>query len=219
MIGAEAEFPAGPQFARDQVDRPVVHHPPLGMAGLGPGVGVKQIDHRQRAIGNAVQHLQRVAHVDADIAQLAIADVDQRLRNAIDEGFCPDEAVIGQQVGAEGEMLAATKADLEMQRAVIAEQDRRRNLALLGHGNARQQVIDQRLLAYPQGFALGAAIEPVERGRIAGFVRGHAAAHNRVRRAMQNGPLTGVNGPFGVVSGSGMRAQAASISAPGSRST
>ena len=145
--------------------------------------------------------------------------MDQRLGDAVDEGFCPDEAMVGQQVGPEGEMLAATKADLEMQRAVIAEQAGRRDVPILGHGNARQQIIDQRLLANPQGLAFGAAIEPVERGRVAGFVRGHASALNRRRGQMQNGPLTGVNGPFGVVSGSGMRAQAASISAPGSRST
>ena len=43
MVGAEAELAAGLQLRRDQVERPVVHHPPLRVARLGPGIGVEQI--------------------------------------------------------------------------------------------------------------------------------------------------------------------------------
>jgi hypothetical protein len=50
------------------------------------------------------------------------ADVHQRLRDAVDERLAADEAVIGQHVGARGEMLAAAEADLEVQRAGHAEQ-------------------------------------------------------------------------------------------------
>ena len=43
-------------------------------------------------------------------------------RDAVEERLAADEAMIGQQVGAIGEMLAAAEADLEVQRAVVAEQ-------------------------------------------------------------------------------------------------
>src|SRR3546814_15069675 len=43
MVGAEAELAAGLQLRRDQVERAVVHHPPLRVARLGPRVGVEQI--------------------------------------------------------------------------------------------------------------------------------------------------------------------------------
>ena len=41
IVGGEAEFPAGPELGGDQVERAVVDHPPLGMACLGPWVGVE----------------------------------------------------------------------------------------------------------------------------------------------------------------------------------
>lgn len=43
-------------------------------------------------------------------------------RDAVDERFAADEAVIGQQIGAVGKMLARAEADLEMERPVVAEQ-------------------------------------------------------------------------------------------------
>jgi hypothetical protein len=46
----------------------------------------------------------------------------ERLGNAVEEGLAADEAVIGQQVGAIGEMLAAAEADLQMERAIVTEQ-------------------------------------------------------------------------------------------------
>ena len=83
VIGAEAKFAARFQFVRDHLHRPVVHHPPLRMARLGPGVGVEQVDHRQRSVGNAREHLQRVAIVQADIGEPLFLDMDQRLRDAL----------------------------------------------------------------------------------------------------------------------------------------
>jgi erythromycin esterase-like protein len=99
----------------------------------------------------------------------------QRLGHAIEERLGADEAMVGQQIGAIGHVLAAAKADLEMQRAIVAEQRLRRHRAFRRHRDARQQGIDKRLLALAQGLALGAAIESVERGRIAGFVCRHGA--------------------------------------------
>ncbi len=173
VVSAEAELAAGLQLVSDQPHRAVVHHPPLGVLGLGPGVGMEQIEHRQRPIGHAAQHLQRIAEVDADIAQRAIAHMRERLCYSIDEGFGADEAVIGQQIGTVRQMLAATEADLEVKRARIAEQAGRIDWPIAGDRDPGQQGVDQHLLSRPQGPALAASVKPIERGGIAVFVRGH----------------------------------------------
>src|SRR5690606_16828770 len=53
VIGPEAELPAGLQLGGEQRHRPIVHHPPLRMARLGPGVGMEQVEERQRAVRHA----------------------------------------------------------------------------------------------------------------------------------------------------------------------
>ena len=78
MVGAEAELAAGPELGGEQRDRPVVHHPPLGVARLGPRVGVEQVEERQRPVGHARQHLERVAVVQADIAERRMRAVRRR---------------------------------------------------------------------------------------------------------------------------------------------
>jgi hypothetical protein len=87
---------------------------------------MEQIDEAQRAIGDAREHLERIAMVDADIGDAGLRRVamhmDQRLRDAVEERLAADEAMIGQHVGALRHMLAAAEADLEMQRARLAEQ-------------------------------------------------------------------------------------------------
>ncbi len=101
MIGAEAQLAAGFELGREQLDRPVVHHPPLGMARFGPGIGVEQVDERQRPVGYPLEHPQRVAVKQTDVGQRGMqaavaADMDQRLGDAVDERFGADEAVVGQ---------------------------------------------------------------------------------------------------------------------------
>ena len=159
VIGAEAEFAARLELRRDQVERAVVHHPPLGMARLGPGVGVEQIGKAERAVGNALQHLQRVAMMDADVAQrqlraMIAGDMNQRLRDPIDKGLGANEAMIGQHVGAARHMLAAAETNFEMQRTWLSEQTLRGNFANIRHRNLRQQRIDQLLLPGAQRLAL-----------------------------------------------------------------
>jgi hypothetical protein len=107
--------------------------------------------------------------------------VRQRLCHAVEERFGTDETVIGQEIGAKGHMLAAAEADFEMERAIVSEQRLRGDFAFFGNGDAGQQCINQSLLAHAQGLALGAAIETVERGRIAGLVRCHGAARWQTR--------------------------------------
>ncbi len=89
------------------------------------------------------------------------------MRHAVEERFCADIAVIGQQIGAIGEMLAPAEADLEMQRTRIAEQRLSRDRPLDRHIDLRQEVVDQRLLELAQLLADAAAIEPRNGGGIA----------------------------------------------------
>ena len=49
----------------------------------------------------------------------------KRVRDAVEERLAADEAMIGQQVGAIGQMLARAEADLEVQRAVVPNSARR----------------------------------------------------------------------------------------------
>src|SRR3546814_19290548 len=97
------------------------------LARLGPGIGVEQIGEGERPVGDAPQHLKRITVLDADIAErrmlpMIAGDMDERLCDAVDEGFGADEAMVGQHVGARRPMLAAAEADFEMQRAVVTAQ-------------------------------------------------------------------------------------------------
>ena len=100
------------------------------MARLGPGVGVQQVEKVEHAVRNALEHLERIAAPQADVAEMPVADMAERGGDPVEEGLGADEAVIGQHVGAIREMLARTEANLEMQRALVAEQAARIDLAL-----------------------------------------------------------------------------------------
>src|SRR5687767_11530232 len=86
--------------------------------------------------------------------------------DAVEERLAADEAMVGQQVGAKSEMLARAEADLQMQWPLVAEQARRRDLALGRHRQRRQQPVDQLLLALAQLVAARPAVEAVEGGRV-----------------------------------------------------
>jgi hypothetical protein len=90
----------------------------------------------------------------AHLPRIAAINMDQRLGNTIEEGLSPDKSVIGEQIGPEGQMLAAAKADLEMERAIIAEQSHGGNRSFRRHGDPGQQIIDQPLLSCTQWLAL-----------------------------------------------------------------
>ena len=61
---------------------------------------------------------------------MLVADMAERGGDPVQERLAADEAVIGQQIGAECEMLARAETDLQVKRAIIAEQEFRGNLAL-----------------------------------------------------------------------------------------
>ena len=93
---------------------------------------------------------------------MLVADMAERRRDAVEERLGADEAVVGQHVGAVGEMLARAEADLEMERAVVAEQARGGDFAVGRHLDLRQQAVDQLLLALAQLVPARPAVEAVE---------------------------------------------------------
>lgn len=166
MVGAKAKLSAGSQFAREQIHWSVVHHAPLGMARLGPGIGMEQVEKRKRSIGNASQHFQSVAMMDAHIADRSMSaaiaiDVGQCLRNAIQKRLGANKAVIWQHIGTECHVLTTTEANFKMQRTVAIEQTLRGHGPFSGHSDLRQQVIHQRLLTGAQRLTLGTAIKAI----------------------------------------------------------
>jgi hypothetical protein len=58
--------------------------------------------------------------------------------------------MIREKIGSKSEMLAAAEADFEVQRAVIAKERPRGDLALRRNRDFREKLIDQRLLPFPE---------------------------------------------------------------------
>src|SRR5207253_2058195 len=133
-----------------------------GVARLGPRVRMKQIEEPQRTIGDSLEDLERVTAPQPDIGEMLVADMAKRGGNAVEERFGADEAVVRQHVGPRSEMLARAETDFEMQRAIIAKQALRGDLAILGHLDLRQQLVDQLLLALAQLVPARPAVEAVE---------------------------------------------------------
>src|SRR3546814_6593225 len=116
VIGADAKLAALPQLGRDHVQRAGVHEAALGVSRLGPWIGMEQIDTLQRTVRQPFQHVQRIAHVDADVGQPSVADMPKRRHDAVQKGFAADETMAGMRLCLRGHMLTAAKADLEMHR-------------------------------------------------------------------------------------------------------
>ena len=108
---------------------------------------MKQIEEAQRWVRDALKHVERIAAPQADVGQMLVADVAERRGDAVEERLGADEAMIGEHVGAVGEMLARAEADLEMQRAILSKQSRGRDLALGRNLDLREQRVDELLLA------------------------------------------------------------------------
>src|SRR5689334_19707948 len=130
---------------------------------------MEQVDEAQRVIGHPLKHLERVAAPQADIGEAPVADVAKGGRNAIQEGLGTDKAMIGQHVGAIGEMLARAESDLEMERAIFAEQPGGADLALERNLDCRKQSLDQLLLALAQLVTARPTVKAVEREGVAGL--------------------------------------------------
>ena len=128
---------------------------------------MEQIDEAQRRVGQPLQHVERVAHVQADIGQPPVADMAERAGDAVEERLDADEAVIGQQIGAIGEMLAGAEADLEMERAIVAEQAAgRRSAPRPARSSAGSSVSTSAACPARSGRPLRAAVEAADGGGI-----------------------------------------------------
>ena len=82
VIGTETELAAGLQLVGDHPDRPVVHHPALGVFVLGPGIGMEQIDHGERTIGDPRQHFERIAMMEQWAARVGMTIDDSLYEGA-----------------------------------------------------------------------------------------------------------------------------------------
>ena len=133
---------------------------------------MEQIDEAQAAVGQAAEHVERVAHMDADIGEMLVANAAERGGDAVEERLAADEAMIGQQVGAVGEMLARAEADFQVERAVVAEQAPRGQLAIVGDRDRGKQHFDQRRLRRAQLVPARAAVEAVDGGGVGAMVIG-----------------------------------------------
>ena len=194
MIGAEPEFAAGFQHAGNDRQRPRVGKSPLGMARLGPGVGVEQEHPVETGIGQPVEHIERIAIVEADIGQPAIADFEQRADDAIDEGFGADDADMRVGRCLRRHVFTPAKADFEPQGPIVTEQGSGADRPGFGYGKARQQLFDQRRLADAQLVAGAAAVEPADGGGIGRHChcpcrsRLHLESATRLMRMMDSPP-------------------------------
>src|SRR5689334_4205709 len=92
------------------------------MARLGPGIGMEQIDPLEAGIGQPFQHVDHIAHVQPYVRQSLAFDMAERADHAIEEGLAADEAMARSRRRLEGKMLTFAEADLQFERARIAEQ-------------------------------------------------------------------------------------------------
>ena len=158
MVRTQAELATLLQFVSDQPDGAIVHHPALGVSGLGPRIGMQQVDHGQGRIGQPGKHFQRITMMQANVGKVAIVGMGQSASDSVQVRLGPDEAMVGQEIGTVGEMLSAAEADLQMQWPVITEQPGRGDRPIGGQGDPWQETIDQCLRFGAQRLANGAAI-------------------------------------------------------------
>ena len=107
---------------------------------------------------------------------MPVADMAERGRDTVEEGLRTDEGMVGKKVGAVGEVLARSETDLEMQRALFAEQPLRRDVALCRHFDLRQQLLDEILLALAQLVPARTAIKTVAQRMAASVCTGSNAS-------------------------------------------
>ena len=95
------------------VDRCVLHEAPLPVPPLRPGIGMDQVDPRQRLRRGPGQQFRGVAGIEADIADIVRLDLRQDLRHAVDIGLAADEPDVRKGLRLRDQMLAAAESDFE----------------------------------------------------------------------------------------------------------
>src|SRR4051794_10620108 len=110
---------------------------------------------------------------------MLVANMSEPCGDSVEEWLGPDEAMIRKHVRAVSEMLARTEANLQMQRAVIAEEPARGDVALGRNFDLGKQCLDELLLSLAQLVPGRATVKTIKGQRIAGFERGHCAGAPR----------------------------------------
>jgi hypothetical protein len=100
---------------------------------------VEQIDALERPVRQALQHIERVTHMQPDVVEGAVGDFRKRADDAIQKRFAADEAMPGTLSCLSGEMLATAEADLQLERQIGAEQPLGRQRTF-GDADPRQQI-------------------------------------------------------------------------------
>lgn len=121
---------------------------------------MQEVGHRQGIIRNALKNLDGISMMDTNIGEPLFVHMRERLRYAIEEWLSTDQPMIGEQISAVGQMLSTTKANFEVQRAILSEKAFCGDWPLSRNSNLGQQIIDQTLLARTQWLANAAAIQP-----------------------------------------------------------
>lgn len=109
---------------------------------------MEQIDPLQRGIGQPRQHIERIAHMKADIVQPLGLHMLERADHAVDEGLAANQAVVGMQFRLSRQMLSGAETDLELQRTTIAKQCAGIERTIR-NTDPRQQVLDKPSLPDP----------------------------------------------------------------------
>jgi hypothetical protein len=167
-VGDEAKLAVRLQHPRHRGNRRVLHEAPLPVPPLRPGVGMDQIDPRQRARRRPGQQFGGIAGKQPDVADVMGFDLRQDLRHAVDVGLASDEARVRKGARFGDQMLAAAKPDLEPDLARRrVEQARKVGRARSGdiQRKPRQQVFDQIGLMQPKLVALAPSEERTVRTR------------------------------------------------------
>ena len=195
-VGGDAELGAGGHRGGEQREVLRVDEPPPMVAGLGPGIGVKQEDSPDRGRRQDLDEVARVAGMEADVPDPRLLDAAQGHRHPVHEGLAADQPDAGMGHGLRDEVLAPAEADLEPERTGPLEERReveRRAVrpgapaahpAARRHPQPRQQLVEEPSLRRLQLLAVAAAVEIAPRRRRAlaarPVARGHARASEPV---------------------------------------
>lgn len=167
-IGGEAERRAWFQHTGQFAQRRSRNEAALVMAGLWPGIGIKQISGVEALRRQGDQQLQRIVREQPDITEALLIDLLHELCYAARKNLGTDETGIGLFGRKARQMLAAAIADLEDDAPRLREQRARIKFAVAERDfETGQDVPVERVLAPMQALA-GAAAE--EGARLAGSV-------------------------------------------------
>src|SRR5699024_11026660 len=98
--------------------------------------------------------------------QALLIDMDQQADDTVEKGLAANEAMIGTHRRLSGKVLAATEADLQLERAIVAKHHLGGQGPLGGHRQLGQQALGQRRLAGAELMPGAAAVKAAEGGGI-----------------------------------------------------